>query len=74
MAHSFIELDNSVVHVISLISFMLLWFSEDSVSLLRDKDRRLMEASLRERLTVGETGSCSDGQGYAQYIFNPIFC
>ena len=27
MAHSFIELNKAVVHVISLISFMQLWFS-----------------------------------------------
>ena len=27
MAHSFIELDKAVVHVISLISFLGLWFS-----------------------------------------------
>ena len=27
MAHSFIELDKAVVHVISLISFLWLWFS-----------------------------------------------
>ena len=27
IAHSFIELDKAVVHVISLISFLLLWFS-----------------------------------------------
>ena len=26
-----------------------------------EKDKRLMEASCWERLTVGETGSCSDG-------------
>ena len=32
-----------------------------------------MEASLLERLTVGEPGCCSDGWGYAQQIFNPIF-
>ena len=30
---------------------------------LRDKDKRLMEASWWETLTVGETGSCSDGRG-----------
>ena len=34
-----------------------------SICSLRDKDKRLMEASWRERLTVRETGSCSDGQG-----------
>ena len=27
MAHSFIELEKAVVHVISLISFLRLWFS-----------------------------------------------
>ena len=27
MAHGFIELDKAVVHVISLVSFLLLWFS-----------------------------------------------
>ena len=30
------------------------------------KDKRLMEASWRERLTLGETGSCSGGWGHAQ--------
>jgi len=137
LAHSFIELDEAVVHVISLISFLWLWFSfclppegyfpggsegkasacnvgdpcsipglgrspgegngnpfqyscwripwtEESGRLqctgsqrvghnwavsifpLRDKDKRLMESSWWERLTVGETGSCSDRQGHAQ--------
>ena len=37
-----------------------------SVCPLMDKDKRLMEASWWERLTVGETGSCSDGQGHAE--------
>ena len=32
-----------------------------------------MEASWWERLTEGETGSCSDGQGHILWIFNPIF-
>ena len=32
-----------------------------------------MEASWKERLTEGETESCSDGQGHAQEIFNPNF-
>ena len=27
MAHSFIELDKAVVHVIILVSFLFLWFS-----------------------------------------------
>ena len=35
MAHSFIELDKAVVHVISLISFLWLWFS---FSLSSDKE------------------------------------
>ena len=71
MAHSFIELDKAVVHVISLVSFLWLWFS--FCLPLMDKDKRLMEASWWERLTEGKTGSCSDGQDHAQKIFNPIF-
>ena len=45
-----------------------------SVCTLEDNYKRLMEASSCERLTERETGSCSDGQGHAQWIFNPIFC
>ena len=30
-----------------------------------EKDKRLMEASCLEKLTVGETGSCSDGRDHA---------
>ena len=45
-----------------------------SVRSLMDKDKSLMEASWWERLTGGETGSCSDGWGHAQQICNPIFC
>ena len=45
-----------------------------SVGPMMDKDKRFMEASSCKRLTEGETGSCSDGRGHAQYIFNPIFC
>ena len=38
-------------------------------------DKRLVEARWWEELDVGlESRSCSDGQGHAQYIFNPIFC
>ena len=33
-----------------------------SVCPLMDNDKRLMEASGGERLTVGETGFCSDGE------------
>ena len=39
-----------------------------------DNDKRLMEASWWVTMTGGETGSCSDGWGHAQQIFNPIFC
>ena len=42
MVYSFIELDKTVVHVISLVSF--LWFDFHSVCPLMDKDKRLMEA------------------------------
>ena len=45
-----------------------------SVCSLMDKDKRLMEAFWWERLTKGETGSCSDGRHHAQWILNPIFC
>ena len=61
---SFIELDKAVVHVISLVSFLC--FDFHSVCPLMDKDKRLMEASCWERLTVGESGSCSEGRGHAQ--------
>ena len=75
MAHSFIELDKAVVHVIRLVSFLWLWFS---FCLPSDgngyKTTRLMEASWWERLTEGETESCFDGRGHAQWIFNPVFC
>ena len=37
-----------------------------SVCPLMEKGKRLMEASRWERLTEGENGSCSEGQGYAQ--------
>ena len=49
MAHSFIELDKNVVHVISLVIFCHCGFH--SVFLLMDKDKRLMEASWWERLS-----------------------
>ena len=41
---------------------------------LMEKGKRLMEAFRWERLTEGETGSCSDGQGHVQCIFNANFC
>ena len=43
MAHSFIELDKAVVHVISLIIVCDCGFH--SVFSLRDKDKRFMDAS-----------------------------
>ena len=46
MWFSFIELDKTVVHLISLLSFLWLWFS----FCLMDKVKRLMEASWWERL------------------------
>ena len=33
-----------------------------------------MKASWWDRLTEGDTGSCTDGRGYVQYIFIPVFC
>ena len=43
MAHSFIELDKAVVHVVKLVSVLWLWFS---VYLpLMEMDKRFMEAS-----------------------------
>ena len=43
MAHSFIELDKAVVHVIRLVSFCDCGFH--SVCLLMENDKKLMEAS-----------------------------
>ena len=63
MAHSFIELDKAMVHVVSLIIFCDCGFH--SVCPLMNKDKRFMEASWWERVTMGETGSCSDGWGHA---------
>ena len=62
MAHSFVELDRSVVHVISLVIFLWLWCLSFILSSLMDKDKRLVGASCWERLTVGEgigEGLCS---------------
>ena len=64
MSHSFIELDKAVVHMIRLIVFCDCGFH--SVCPLMEKVKRLMEASWRERLTEGETGSCFDGKSHAQ--------
>ena len=64
MAHSFIELDKAVVHVITLVSF--LWCGFQSVCPLMEKDKRFMKASWWQRLTEGESGSFSDGRGRDQ--------
>ena len=53
MAHSVIELDKAVIHVISLLVFCDCGFI---LSALMEKDKRLLEASWRERLTVGNLG------------------
>ena len=61
MAHSFIESDKVVIHVISMVSFLWLWlslvFSDcdfHSVCHLMDEDK--VQASWWEGLAVGETG------------------
>ena len=41
MAQSFIELDKAVIHVISLVSFLLLWFSFYLSSV--DEDKRSVD-------------------------------
>ena len=65
MAHSFIELDKAVWSVWSdWLVFCDCGFQ--LVCPLMDEVERLMEASWWERLTEGETGSCSDGWGHAQ--------
>ena len=54
LAHSFIELDKAVIHVISLISFLIDWFlalvsrkglSEDVASL--DKNKIMKELAMK---------------------------
>ena len=64
MAHSFTELDKAVVRALVWLVFCACGFH--SVCPLMDEDKRLVEASWWERLTVGESGSCSDGWGHAQ--------
>ena len=54
MAHSFTELDMTVVHVIRLVSFCDCGLHY--VCPLMEKDKRLMETSWWERLTDKETG------------------
>ena len=59
MAHSFIELDKAVVMWSDWLVYYDCGFQ--SVFPLMEKGKRLMEASWWDRLTEGETGSCSDG-------------
>ena len=54
MAHSFIELDKAVVHVIRLVSFCDCGFH--SVCLLMENDKKLMEASWWETDCKGKLG------------------
>ena len=61
MAHSFVEIEKAVVHVIRLVSFLWLLFS-----VCLPSDGEGSEAyGLWERLTEGETGFFSDGRGHA---------
>ena len=67
MADSFIKLDKVVVHVIRMVSFLCLWFS---VCVPSDGDGLEAYGSfLVERLTEGETESCSDGRGHVSKSF-----
>ena len=63
MAHSVIGLDKAVIHVISLLVFCDCGFI---LSALMEKDKRLLEASWWERLTVGNLGLVLMGGGHAQ--------
>ena len=55
MAHSFMELDKAMAHVIRLVNFLWLWFSFCLSS--AEGNKRLIEASCWERLVEGETVS-----------------
>ena len=48
MAHGFFGLDKAVVHIMSLVNFLWLWFSSFGPQM--DKCKKLMEASWWERL------------------------
>ena len=50
MAHSFIELDKAVVHVIRLVSFLWWWFSVCLASNLRYADDTTLMAESEEEL------------------------
>ena len=63
-AHSFIELDKAVIHVISLVSFLWLFFILSALWCIRIRGLWKLPDG-REGETEGETGSCSDGWGHA---------
>ena len=65
MARSFIELDRLWSMWSDWLVFCDCGFQ--SVCPLMEKDKRLVEASWKERLTKGKTGSCSDGRGHAWF-------
>ena len=64
MAHSFTELDRLWPMWSDWLVFSDCGFQ--SVCLLMEKDKRLIEAFWWKRLTEGKTESCSDGQGHVQ--------
>ena len=63
--HSWLMVSLNYTRLWSMRSVWLVFYDcgFHSVCPLMDKDQNLMVASWRERLTEGETGSCSDGQG-----------
>ena len=56
MAHTIIELDKAVIYVISLVSFLWLWFSACP---LMDEDKKLVEVSWWEVPAMGKSESWS---------------
>ena len=70
MAHTFIKLDKAVVHVISLISFLWLWFS---FCLLSDGEGlwKLPDGRDRQR---GKLGLVLMGRAMLSKFLIPIFC
>ena len=81
MAHSFVELNKAVIHVIILVWFLCVCvcccccccFSRGHgivvlafVCPLMDEDKRVVKAFCWEGLVVGKFESCFGGQGHAQ--------
>ena len=62
MAHSFIELDKAVVHVINLVSFVFVVFILSALWWIRTRGY----GSFLMGETVGDKGSCFIGGGHAQ--------